>query len=172
MTFFTKALATFFGLGFIPLIPGTVGSLGAIPPFLLLANLNGPCYFLTLLAFTFLSLWICQRALPLFPNPTKAGDPVPIVIDEVVGLLWALGIVRYAGFWQAGEGLFWLLLIPFVFFRLFDITKWGPVGWAERKWLGGLGIVMDDVLAGIFAGVGAILFCILYPLVAYLLVSL
>ena len=163
-----KTLATFFGLGLVPWFPGTLGSLGAIPLFFLLADLEWPSYFLTLIAFTFLSLWISQKALPLLQDLKKPGDPSTIVIDEVIGLLWALGMVRYLGLWKPGEGLFWLILIPFVFFRLFDVTKWGPVGWTERRWQGPVGIVLDDVVAGILAGIVSILFCILYPMGAYL----
>ncbi|MBI4124601.1 MAG: phosphatidylglycerophosphatase A [Deltaproteobacteria bacterium] len=167
MSFIWKTLAGFFGLGFVPLLPGTIGSLGAIPLFLLLAHLNWPLYFLTVMAFTFLSLWICQKALPLFQDTNKPEDPSRIVIDEVAGLLWALGIVRYLGLWKPEEGFLWLLLIPFVFFRLFDVTKWGPVGWAERRFSGAAGIVLDDVLAGILAGIVSILFCVVYPFLIY-----
>lgn len=168
MNRFFKLLATCFGLGYIPYVTGSVGTLGAIPIFFILSFLSGPIYFLTMLAFTTLVVWVSQLTLPLFQDPKKPQDPSHIVIDEVVGFLWALGIVRYTGFWDSKEGLLWLLLIPYVFFRLFDITKWGLVGWSERKWTGALGIVLDDVFAGIFAGLASILFCVLYPLVVYL----
>lgn len=167
-----KWLAVFFGLGFTPYISGSAGALGAIPLFYFLSSLGAPLYFLTLLAFTVLAIWISEMALPLFQNTVRPQDPVCIVIDEVVGYLWALGIVRYTGFWKPEEGLFWLLLIPYIFFRLFDITKWWLVGWAERKWKGGMGIVMDDVVAGIFGGVASILFCIVFPLIVYAVKSI
>lgn len=163
-----KALASVFGLGFVPLIPGTIGSLGAIPIFWWLARLDWPLYFLTVLAFTVLSSWICRQALPLFKDPKKPSDPSPIVIDEVVGFLWALGVVRYLGFWKPEEGLLGLILIPFVFFRLFDVTKWWPVGMVEHKCPGAAGIVLDDVAAGVLAGIVSILFCVLYPMAVYL----
>lgn len=168
MSFAIKTLATFFGLGLVPYISGTAGSLGAIPIFIFLARLPWPLYFLTTLTLTLLAIWISALALPLFQDPQKPSDPCHIVIDEVVGFLWALGIVRYAGFWDPKEGLFWLLALGFVFFRFFDITKLGWVGWSERKWPGAVGVVMDDVFAGLFAGLASILFCILYPLVVYL----
>lgn len=167
MNGFLKLLATGFGLGYIPYITGSVGTLAAIPIFLGIAYWRASLYFLTLMTFTTLAVWVSQLTLPLFQDPKKPQDPSHIVIDEVVGFLWALGIVRYAGFWAPKEGLFWLLLIPYVFFRLFDITKWGLVGWAERKWVGAVGIVLDDLFAGILAGIGSILFCIVYPLLIY-----
>lgn len=170
MSGFWKTLATFFGLGKVPAIPGTAGSLGAIPLFFVFARFEWTVYFSAALVFTFFSFWVCRKALPLFQDPKKPGDPSQVVIDEVAGFLWALGIVRYGGFWKPDEGLIWLILIPFVFFRLLDVTKWGPVGWVERKFSGAAGIVLDDVAAGILAGLVSLLFCIVYPLIVYLFV--
>ncbi len=172
MSWAIKVLATGFGAGYIPYIPGSAGTLVAIPFFLLFSSFSWPIYFLTMLALTFFAVWVSSQALPLLQDPKKPADPSSIVIDEIVGFLWALGLVRYAGFWRPDEGLFWLLFITYVFFRLFDITKWSLVGWAERKWSGGMGIVMDDVAAGIFAGVSSILFCVVTPLIVYFFASL
>lgn len=167
MTWVIKILASGLGTGCAPYASGSVGTLVAIPLFLLFGSLPWPLYFLTLIAFTFFSVWISAQALSLLRDPQKPGDPSSIVIDEIVGYLWALGIFRFAGFWKPEEGLFWFFLIPYAFFRLFDITKWWWVGKAEKKWPGGFGIVMDDLFAGIFAGLASILFCIVYPLIVY-----
>lgn len=170
MSFLIKLLATGFGAGYVPYITGSVGTLVAIPFYLVFSSLSWPLYFLTLIAFTFFSIWVSAQALSLFRDSKKPLDPAEIVIDEIAGFLWALGILRFVAFWKPEEGLFWFLLIPYVFFRLFDISKWWLVGLAEKKWSGGIGIVMDDVIAGIFAGVSSILFCILYPLIVYFFV--
>lgn len=172
MSWLIRLLAAGLGTGYVPYISGSAGTLVAIPIFLALAGVAWPIYFLITILFTLFSIWISNLALPLLRDPKKPGDPYQIVIDEVVGYLWTLGILRYAGFWKPGEGLFWFLLISYFFFRLFDITKWWMVGWAERKWSGGMGIVMDDVVAGIFAGIASILFCIVYPLIIYAIRSL
>lgn len=158
------------GTGHIPYITGSAGTLVAIPLFFLFSSLSWPLYFLTLIAFTFFSVWVSARAIPLLSDPKKPLDPASIVIDEIAGFLWALGLFRFVGFWKPEEGLFWFLVIPYAFFRLFDIAKWGWVGKAERKWSGGMGIVMDDVVAGILAGVLSILFCLVYPWIVYFFV--
>ncbi|MDO8527976.1 MAG: phosphatidylglycerophosphatase A [Deltaproteobacteria bacterium] len=163
-----KILATGFGVGFAPILGGTLGTLVAIPFFLALSSLSAPVYLVFLLFFTGFSVWVADQALPLFVNAKKAGDPSQIVIDEVAGFFWSAGILQYAGFWNPKEGMWSFLLLSFLFFRLFDVVKKGPVGWAERKWHGGLGIVMDDVVAGIMAGITSILFCIAYPFVVYI----
>ncbi len=165
-----RILATGFGTGYTPYISGTAGTLVGIPIFYFLSRLNGGLYLLITVGLTLFAIWISNLALPLYTDPQKKTDPKQIVIDEVVGFLWTAGILRYAAFWDPKEGLLSLLIISFGLFRLFDVTKPGPVGWAERKFSKGLGIVMDDVVAGILAGVAGILFCILYPLLLSLFV--
>ncbi|MDP2600135.1 MAG: phosphatidylglycerophosphatase A [Deltaproteobacteria bacterium] len=173
MSFLLKLLASGFGLGYAPVLSGTLGTLLGIPIFLGLAPLNPFYYFLTVTAFTFLSIFISNQALPLFAASKKAGDPSQIVIDEVAGFLWAAGIVRYAGFWDPSEGLLWLIAVPFLFFRIFDASKWWIVGLVERRFhTGGLGIVLDDIVAGILAGIASIFFCIVYPFIAYFFAAL
>ena len=168
MSWVIKILASGFGLGYAPVLSGTLGSLLGIPIFLGLSSLSPLAYFLTLITFTFLSIFISHQAIPLFNDPKKGQDPSQIVIDEVVGFLWAAGILRYAGFWSPSEGLLWLIAIPFLFFRIFDASKWWIVGRVERRFHGGgLGVVLDDVAAGILAGVASIFFCIVYPFIAY-----
>lgn len=170
MSWVVRLLASGFGAGYVPYIKGTAGTLVGIPIFLFLSSLSAPLYFLTTAALTALAIWISNLALPLYQDPKKPQDPSYIVIDEIAGFLWAAGILTYVGFWNPKEGLFSLLILSVGLFRLFDIIKWGPVGWAERQFKGGAGIVLDDVVAGILAGVGSILFCILYPLLLSLFV--
>ncbi|MDO8493850.1 MAG: phosphatidylglycerophosphatase A [Deltaproteobacteria bacterium] len=172
MNFIFKMLATGFGFGYFPVIPGTFGTLVAIPLFLLFIPLSAPLYFLNTLVITLLAIWVSDKAIPLLAGGKKPTDPQVIVIDEVAGFLWTAGILRFAGFWDPQEGLIWLLAIAFVSFRIFDASKWWLVGWAERRFQGGMAVVMDDVIAGIFAGFASILFCVVYPMIVYLWVSL
>ncbi|HCD03701.1 MAG TPA: phosphatidylglycerophosphatase A, partial [Methylophaga sp.] len=83
-------------------------------------------------------IWICQQAV----NWLKQDDPSAVVWDEIVGYLITM-IAAPAG-WQ------WMLL-GFVLFRLFDIWKPWPISLADRKLHGGFGIMLDDVIAGVFA---------------------
>lgn len=71
------------------------------------------------------------------------SDPSEVVIDEVAGQLLTLAVVPPD----------WLsYALGFLFFRVFDILKPGPIGWADRKVKGGLGVMLDDIIAGILAG--------------------
>ena len=165
-----KVFATL-GVGYLPILPGTVGTLLGIPLFWYLSCLKGPLYFLTVLAFTLFSWSVLIRALPLFRNQKKPQDPSCVVIDEVVGFLWAAGILEFIGLWSPRDGTVSFLILAFVFFRIFDIIKPWPIRMIERKLPGALGVIMDDVAAGICAGFASILFCIVYPFVVYLIIS-
>ncbi len=146
----SRAFATFFGIGLLPWAPGTWGSAAAIPVAWLLHWLGGfPLLAAATLAVFALGWWATAEA-----TRGKADhDPSEIVIDEVAGVwiaLWPLS----AGLWHAGVDP-WVFPWPgwigaFVFFRAFDILKPGPVGWADRRG-DALGVMLDDVIAGVFA---------------------
>lgn len=130
--------ATGFGIGFLPLTPGTFGSL----PGLLL------CYWLTMLqpaaaaffivALIAVSMWVAGRA----EKALGQKDPHKIVIDEIAGMTVALAGLPFDAL-SAVSG--------FVAFRFFDVLKPFPVNWLEKRFPGGAGVVMDDVGAGIYA---------------------
>lgn len=131
-------LAYGFGSGLLPKAPGTWGTLAAIPLYLLLAPLPLTAYLgLTLLAFT-VGVWACGRT----GAELGVHDHSAIVWDEVVGLLVTMTAVPSGWPW---------LLAGFVLFRLFDIWKPWPIGQVDRKVAGGLGVMLDDVLAGLMA---------------------
>ncbi|WP_341503113.1 phosphatidylglycerophosphatase A [Gallaecimonas sp. GXIMD4217] len=131
-------LALGFGSGLAPKAPGTFGSLAAIPLYLLMMHLPWPAYLgLTLLAMV-LGVYICERA----SRDMGVHDHPAIVWDEVVGMLITLFL--------APQGWQWLLA-GFVIFRFFDILKPWPIRWCDRKVHGGFGIMLDDVLAGLFS---------------------
>lgn len=136
-------LATWFGCGRLRPAPGTWGSLGALPPAALLMWLGGWPLLLaaSLLAFA-VGIWAGQR----HAETLGREDPGEVVIDEVAAQ-W-LALVPLAFDWR-------LWLIAFFLFRLFDITKPWPASWCDRRLAGGLGIMADDMVAGLYAGAAA-----------------
>lgn len=134
----TGFLAFGFGSGLAPKAPGTFGTLAAIPLYLLMAQLTWPWYLgLTVLAFI-VGILLCEQA----SKNLGVHDHGGIVWDEFVGLWITLFLVPVQ--WQ------WLLA-GFVLFRFFDIIKPFPIKWLDKKVKGGFGIMIDDVIAGLFA---------------------
>jgi phosphatidylglycerophosphatase A len=134
------ALSTWFGCGRSPVAPGTVGSLGAVPLHLVLRLLPLPLHAAAVVAMAGLAVWAANEAA----RESGEEDPQWIVVDEVAGVLVAMGLVRGIG--TGAEITAWAL------FRVLDIAKPGPVRSAERLKPAGLGIVADDLLAGLAAG--------------------
>jgi phosphatidylglycerophosphatase A len=133
-------LATWFGVGNLPLMPGTWGSMAALPLWWLLQHLDPLGYGLAVVILGAVSIYLSGRA-EIYLQQTDA--PV-IVIDEVVGQLITLAGCPLNLFF-VGIGL--------ILFRMFDILKPFPIGLINSRLEGGLGIVLDDVVAGIYAGV-------------------
>lgn len=131
------ATAFGFGAGLSPKAPGTVGTLLAIPLWWLSSGL-GTIPYLTLAAVGFIvGIWVCGRALSLLGQHDHPG----IVIDEVSGYFTALVVVPLDIRWLA---------LSFVLFRFFDIIKPWPIGWLDRRVGGGFGVMLDDLVAGLF----------------------
>jgi phosphatidylglycerophosphatase A len=133
-------LATWFGCGHAPLAPGTVGALGALPLHFGLRLLGPVPHALATIALTAAGVWAAQRVA----EANQDEDPSSVVIDEVAGVLIALGIAAPAGLTAQ--------LAAFVAFRAFDIVKPGVIDDVQRWKPEGLGIMADDVLAGLSAG--------------------
>lgn len=134
----TAFLAYGFGSGLAPKAPGTFGTLAAIPVFYLMQPLPIVSY-LVLTAFLFiLGIWFCQKTVDWL----QQDDPSAIVWDEIVGYLITMA--------AAPSGWLWIVL-GFVLFRLFDIVKPWPVSLADKKLHGGFGVMLDDVIAGLYA---------------------
>ncbi len=139
-----RLLAAFgFGSGLAPKAPGTVGTLAAIPPYLLLALLPLPAYLAVLLAATLAGAWLCGEAARLLGVHDHGG----IVWDEFVGFWLTMA------FAPAGAGWGWIA-VGFALFRLFDVWKPWPIRICDARVPGGWGIMLDDLLAGIYAGLG------------------
>ena len=132
-------LAFGFGSGLSPKAPGTMGTLAAIPLYLLLAKLPLMGYAFVVLVSFIVGCWLCGEAAKRLGVHDFGG----IVWDEFVGY-W---ITMFA----APAGWLWIA-VGFVLFRVFDIWKPWPIRVADQQVHGGLGIMLDDVLAGIYAG--------------------
>ena len=132
-------IATALGAGLSPKAPGTAGSLVALLPWwLLLRGLPLGWYLAVLAAGFLLGVWACgvsDRRLGMH-------DQGALVWDEVIGMWITL---------LAAPQAWWWMVVGFGLFRLFDIWKPWPVSWADRRVQGGMGVMLDDVIAGIYA---------------------
>lgn len=148
----SKLIATFFYVGLIRPAPGTWGSAAAIPVGYLIHVAGGfPLLLLATLAVFFIGWW----ATIVQTRGADDHDPSEIVIDEVAGM-WIALLPVSGGLWYMGHDP-WLFPYPgwisaFLLFRLFDIWKPGPVGWADRKSTA-FGVMFDDVIAGVMAAI-------------------
>jgi phosphatidylglycerophosphatase A len=134
-------IACGFGSGLSPLMPGTAGSAAALLPWLGLRELP-LLYYMGIVALAFaLGVWVCARAVRYL----RVDDPSAVVWDEFVGQWLALLPLLVA------PRPWWWMLIGFGLFRVFDIAKPWPVSWADRQVAGGLGVMLDDVIAGLYA---------------------
>jgi len=148
MKFLSKVFATFFGAGYFPLAPGTFASLiTALLYKFFLADWQWELFACSWLVVFFVGLFSSTR----YSRELRQKDPGQIVIDEVSGQMIALFLVPSS----------WLpVLLSFFLFRLFDVVKPYPIRRLERL-EDGLGIMADDVLAGLYAGILVHLYLIL-----------
>ena len=133
-----KLAAAGLGSGYVPLAPGTAGSLVGVPLYLVFSGLAWPVWLLTLAAFTCLAWFLADQAEGLFGRK----DAPCIVIDEIAGLQWTLFLV---------EPTLLHILSGFLLFRLFDVVKPFPARWFQERLPGGYGVVADDLAAALYA---------------------
>jgi phosphatidylglycerophosphatase A len=142
-------LGTAGGAGYAPVAPGTFGSAVGVLVYLPLSGLGLGLFGVTILGLLFLGIWAADECERVFARK----DDGRIVIDEVVGqLLTLVPLVALAPRVEM-RSPFWLVT-GFVVFRVLDIWKPRPVRWAERHLRGGVGVMLDDVVAGLLAAVG------------------
>lgn len=134
------AIATGLYSGKLPKAPGTWGSLFALLPWFFLRHLPLSSYLTITSALFFIGILAAGSAEKIFDQP----DPGCIVIDEIVGIFVTLLAAP-----APDNPLYWLL--AFLLFRVFDIYKPFPVNWLDQHFHGGFGIMLDDVMAGIYA---------------------
>jgi phosphatidylglycerophosphatase A len=136
---FISILATGFGVGYIPIAPGTLGTLVAIPIYYFLSEIPFPLYEITLIGFFFLAVWVSEKAEAVFGKK----DDRRIVIDEMMGFFVTM-------LWVPKTPL--IILAGFILFRFFDILKPFPIRRFEKV-RGGFGVVLDDVMAGVYSNI-------------------
>ena len=131
-------LAFGFGSGLSPKAPGTMGTLAAIPLFLIINNFNLYIYLIVLSLVILFGIKICD----VTSKDLDVHDHPGIVWDEFAGFLITMTAVPMS--WQT-------VLAGFLLFRFFDILKPWPIGWLDKKVAGGFGIMLDDIVAGAMA---------------------
>jgi phosphatidylglycerophosphatase A len=149
-----EALATSFGLGLAPVAPGTVGSLAGVGLFWWLRHFMG-IGLTVMLVLTIAGVWAATRV----GERSGDNDPSRVVIDEVVGqflTLWSAWNWEYAVLGSPPEGGLGFAAAGFLLFRLFDIVKPPPVRQLERL-KAGWGVMADDVMAGVYAGLALLM---------------
>lgn len=144
-------IACGFGSGLTPKAQGTFGSLAAIIPWLLLRDLSFSAWLAIIVVSFVIGVWACEVAGRIL----GVADHRSLVWDEFVGQWIAL----LPSLFMFNE--WWIIPAAFVLFRAFDVRKPWPIGWFDKRVKGGLGVMLDDVIAGIFA---AIVLCLIYAI--------
>ncbi len=158
-----KLFLTFFGSGLSPFAPGTVGTAAAMPLGLLIMFYLGAGTLTTLVIVVSI---IAVFEINKYEKSTKTHDDKSIVIDEAAGV-WLTMAITYGGIalWNNEYILYIAGILSFLSFRLFDIWKPSTIGYIDRKVPGGLGVMGDDLLAGLAAGIMNLL---IFRILAYL----
>ncbi len=137
----TLVVALGFGVGLSRWAPGTMGSIIGLFLFLGMSALPASILLVVIIVGSLMGVWICERAALV----VQQKDPGCIVWDEIVGMWCALLLVPLEPLW---------LTLSFFLFRMLDILKPGPIGWLDKNLKGGLGIMADDLAAGVVTAVG------------------
>ena len=138
-------IASLGGIGLIPFAPGTFGSIFAWLVFVIMSHFVNMLIYT--IAIVFIAIWVCEKAsVNLIQKDHKS-----IVIDELAGMWVALVPVIYFASNQFERIIYACLAL--VFFRVFDILKPFPISYFDKKYKNGFGIVLDDIIAGIFSGI-------------------
>lgn len=148
----SKILASFFGVGLIPKAPGTFGSLAALALVYTFRNFHDLTYVAVCIAFIIYSIVVAE----FYERMHGSHDAKLIVVDEVSGILVSFAFIPMTTTY---------MIIGFSLFRFFDIWKPFPVGFIDRRWKGGFGVVMDDVVAGMMTNICLLLLHSYYPLI-------
>jgi phosphatidylglycerophosphatase A len=150
------ALASAGYVGFFPWGPGTVGTLVGVLVYLLYSPLPPLFYLFTTAAFFFLACWIAGKAEGILGKK----DSPKIVIDEVAGYLMAMALLPPSPA---------LLVGGFLFFRVLDIIKPPPLRWIHAKMTGGMAVVLDDAVAGVYTNLLLRLILVYFPKFLFIL---
>lgn len=143
--------------GLSPKAPGTIGTLASLPLGIAILLYLGPqTLFLSALLITLIAI----KSINAYEAASNNHDDQRIVIDELVGLWFALSIAPGIGFdmatlMQWNNGIALQIVLSFIFFRIYDIKKPSIIGRIDREAKGGLGVMGDDIIAGFAAGITA-----------------
>ena len=138
--------ATIFGIGNIPFAPGTFGSIFAWILFIVVSHFLDSTNMVVLCVFIIaISIWVCEKA----SNDLIERDHKSIVIDELAGMWLCLLPVLFLASSQQERIIYAVLAL--IFFRIFDILKPYPISYVDKNFKNGLGVVLDDLIAAIFA---------------------
>jgi phosphatidylglycerophosphatase A len=138
LAFVAKAIATAGGAGYMPVAPGTAGTAVAVPLAWLMSDLGLPIYLAITVGITLLGI----AAAHVADEAWGTHDSQRIVIDEVAGYLVTMAFVSRHSWIALSAG--------FVVFRVLDVVKPPPARWVDQKMPGGPGVVLDDVVAGLY----------------------
>jgi phosphatidylglycerophosphatase A len=145
-------IATWFGSGFMTPASGTWGTLASLPICLMTVSYSGHWgVFIASMTLFCVGLWVTH----LHQKNTGKHDPSEVVIDETLGMMIASIPLLYLFNWQ-------MILACFVLFRLFDAVKIGPVGWLDKNIDGAMGVMIDDVAAGLMATICVLIYLAFY----------
>ena len=140
---FSKFFISLFGIGFVPLASGTLGSLFAIIFFYIILNYTS---ILTLIIFFIICFFVSLKFISIYSFDKKIYDSSEIVIDEFLGIFLIMIFYDYIKF--TNDLLMHILI--FLLFRFFDIIKIYPANWIDINLKNSLGVVLDDLVAGIY----------------------
>tara|TARA_Y100000816_G_C25853863_1_gene445956 strand:- start:190 stop:654 length:465 start_codon:yes stop_codon:yes gene_type:complete len=149
-----KYFVTLFGIGFIPIAPGTLGSIFAILIWYLFITKLNIYFFYLILVFIF---FISFKCVQIYLTTNKKDDPSEVIIDEFIGQSLPLILLAKYNMYE--------VLIAFCAFRFFDIFKIYPVNKAENM-KGATGVIMDDIIAGIYSLIFVTIYKIIYSMYA------
>src|ERR1700722_12982310 len=149
----STVVASVFGIGYFEFAPGTIMSAIAVPLAILIGLRGGGG--MGILGASIIALVIGILACADHVRETGRDDPPECVIDELAGqwLACAFCLLSFGGLLPAPPISLPMFFLAFVLFRLFDIWKPWPVSWADKNIKGGLGVMTDDMIAGLMAGV-------------------
>lgn len=139
-------LATGFGSGLSPVVPGTMGTLASVPFYLLLVQLPTVLYTSVVVITCLVGIKICQ----VTSDDMQVHDHGSIVWDEFAGFWITMLVVPLFNL----SPFDWKWLVTgFILFRFFDMVKPWPIGWLDKRVHGGLGIMLDDIVAGVMSAI-------------------
>lgn len=127
-----------FGSGAIPIAPGTFGTLMAIPFYLALRSLPLSAYIVIVVAIMIASMWLSEKV----SKEIRVDDHQGMCLDEIVGFLVTMTAIPHGAGW---------IVAGFILFRFFDIVKPWPIRLIDTKMHNGIGVILDDVMAGIYS---------------------